>query len=63
MGNDHNNTISIEGPADSFYATLKKLGCVKCPECGGSYMLPDHTTHRTLLDPLTAEPAVETVAL
>jgi hypothetical protein len=48
-----------EGLAGAFYATLRKLGCVKCETCGGSYALPGHTEHRTLFDPLLETVAAE----
>src|SRR5262245_29319460 len=37
-------------PSAALYATLKKLGCVPCAACGGSYRVPDHPTHRPLFD-------------
>ena len=45
--------------ATDFYATLKALGCVPCPHCDGSYMLPDHAEHRPLCDGPSTPPDVE----
>jgi hypothetical protein len=45
----------MSGPIGDSYTRLKELQCVPCERCGGSYMLPDHIEHRSVLDPLVFE--------
>jgi endogenous inhibitor of DNA gyrase (YacG/DUF329 family) len=49
----------MASPTPAFYAALQALGCVPCPQCDGSYMFPDHVTHRPLCDGPSTPPDVQ----